>query len=83
MLKFDKIHSIDCLRAYTSTMIGIGAICLQGCRANRETNASVSTSYLIRFMGVDRKININNQLSHQVCKVTDNTEHNANMDRWC
>jgi hypothetical protein len=65
-LNVDKIHSIDCLRAYTSTMIGIDAICVQGCRANRETNASVSTSYLIRFRGVDTKININNQLSNQV-----------------
>jgi hypothetical protein len=34
---------------YTSTMIGTGAICLRGCRANKETNASVSTSYLTKF----------------------------------
>lgn len=54
-LNVDKIHSIDCQRAYTSTMIGTGAISLQGCRANRETNASVSTSYLIRFIGVNKE----------------------------
>jgi hypothetical protein len=34
-----------------STMIGIDAICVIGCRANRETNASVSTSYRSFFTG--------------------------------
>jgi len=41
-----------------STMIGIDAICVIGCRANKETNASVSTSYLRRFRRLDRKINL-------------------------
>jgi hypothetical protein len=30
-------------------MVGIDAICGRDCRASRERNASVSTSYLVRF----------------------------------
>jgi hypothetical protein len=34
---------------YTSTMVGTDAICGTDWRANREINASVSTSYLTIF----------------------------------